>query len=159
MKRNPLFSEQEKEFEKTCGRRILAGKLIFLLGALAVLGALLYERALPASGSEGGGAAEFYLVTGAALMAASLVRIGRTRRYLLNPELGRAKCLAENDERNRLIGLRCWAFSGYAMFLLLYGGVLISGFINMTVAHVLMAVIAAYALLLGIFRILISRRM
>lgn len=92
-------------------------------------------------------------------MAASLVKIGRTRRYLLNPELGKGKWLEENDERNRLIGLRCWAFSGYALFLLLYAGILISGFMNMTVARVLMAVTVVFALLLGIFRVVISRNM
>lgn len=159
MKGNPVFSEQKRDFEKTCRRRILAGKMIFLAGALAVLAALLYERAAPLSHTAGKGTAEFYLVTGAALMAASLVKIGRTRRYLLNPELGKGKWLEENDERNRLIGLRCWAFSGYALFLLLYAGILISGFMNMTVARVLMAVTVVFALLLGIFRVVISRNM
>lgn len=160
MKQNSLFSGQEADFEKTCGKRILAGKLIFLLGALAILASVLYGRN-PALAARPGaaGIGEFYLVMGAALMAASLVRIARTRRYLRDPELKKKKFLEENDERNRLIGLKSWAFSGYAMYLLLYVGVLVSGFVNMTVARVLMAVTAAFALLLLTFRVVISRRM
>ena len=41
MKQNGLFSEQEREFEKRCRRRILAQKLLFLLGALAVFASLM----------------------------------------------------------------------------------------------------------------------
>ena len=102
---------------------------------------------------------EFYLVLGAALMAASLVQIYRTRRCLRDPELKKAKQLAESDERNRLIGLKCWAVSGYAMFLLLYLGVLVSGFVNMTVSRVLLATVAVFAVLLGVSRLVIGRRM
>ena len=162
MKQNGLFSEQEREFEKRCRRRILAQKLLFVLGALAVFASLMYEKWMPVLFLEPGGreyVTEFYLVLGAALMAASLVQIYRTRRCLRDPELKKAKQLAESDERNRLIGLKCWAVSGYAMFLLLYLGVLVSGFVSMTVSKVLLASVAVSAVLLGVSRLVIGRRM
>ena len=161
MKQNGLFSEQEREFEKRCRRRILVQKLLFLLGALAVFASLMYEKWMPVLFLEPGGreyVTEFYLVLGAALMAASLVQIYRTRRCLRDPELKKAKQLAESDERNRLIGLKCWAVSGYAMFLLLYLGVLVSGFVCMTVSTVLLATVAVFAVLLGVSSLVIGRR-
>ena len=55
MKQNGLFSEQEREFEKRCRRRILAQKLLFLLGALAVFASLMYEKWMPVLFLEPGG--------------------------------------------------------------------------------------------------------
>ena len=65
----------------------------------------------------------------------------------------------ECDERNRLLGLRSWAYSGYAMFLLLYLGFLASGFFDRTVMYVLAAVLAAQAALLLVFRLALGRVM
>ena len=45
------------------------------------------------------------------------------------------------------------------MFLLLYLGVLVSGFVNMTVSRVLLATVAVFAVLLGVSRLVIGRRM
>ncbi len=162
MKQNGLFSEQEREFEKRCRRRILVQKLLFLLGALAVFASLMYEKWMPVLYLEQGGreyVEEFYQVLGIALMAASLVQMYRTRRCLRDPELKKAKQLAENDERNRLIGLKAWAVSGYAMFLLLYLGVLVSGFVSATVSRVLLVTVAVFAAVLGISRLVIGRQM
>ena len=92
-------------------------------------------------------------------MAAGAVTAVRNLHYLRSPESRRKKEIYETDERNRLIGLRCWAYSGYAMFLLLYAGVLAAGFMSMTAVKVLLTVIALYAALLLIFRILLQRSM
>ena len=83
----------------------------------------------------------------------------RNRRYLSDPKLRREREVAENDERNRLLGLRCWAYAGYTMFLALYVGILVCGFVSVTTAKVLMVVSGVYALLLLLFRILLSRAM
>ena len=80
-------------------------------------------------------------------------------RYLKNPELLKKGQVAEDDERNRLLGLRCWAYTGYAMFLVLYVGMLIGGFISPTVVVVLQTVLAVYALLLLVFRTILARCM
>ena len=45
------------------------------------------------------------------------------------------------------------------MFLLLYLGVLVSGFVSMTVSKVLLATVAVFAVLLGVSRLVIGRRM
>ena len=65
----------------------------------------------------------------------------------------------ETDERNREIGLKCWAYSGYTMFLLLYIGILAGVFFNEMIAQVLLVVTAVYALLLFIFRRLLEKSM
>ena len=67
--------------------------------------------------------------------------------------------VAENDERNRLLGLRCWAYTGYTMFLLLYVGILVSGFVDRTAAMVLLTVTGVYALVLLVFRIFLQKVM
>ena len=96
---------------------------------------------------------------GIALIAAGGALIVKNMRYLKNPELLKKGQVAEDDERNRLLGLRCWAYTGYAMFLVLYVGMLIGGFISPTVVVVLQTVLAVYALLLLVFRTILARCM
>ncbi len=40
--------------------------------------------------------------------------------------------IREMDERVRTIGTRSWAYAGYSLFLLLYAGILVSGFVSIT---------------------------
>ena len=58
-----------------------------------------------------------------------------------------------------MLGLRCWAYTGYTMMLMLYIGVLVSGFISMTVAKTLIFVVALFAVLLLVFRGLLQKVM
>ena len=104
-------------------------------------------------------ASTFYMGTGIGLMTGGIISVMRNRRYLADPNRKRESAIAESDERNRLLGLRCWALAGYSMFLILYVGILISGFLNGTVTKVLLAVVAVYALLLGLFRFLLGKSM
>lgn len=76
-----------------------------------------------------------------------------------NPDLKRKQEIMETDERNRELGLRCWAYSGYTMFLLLYLGILAGGFVSMTMVCVLLTVLGVYGLLLIVFRMILQRRM
>ena len=80
-------------------------------------------------------------------------------RYLKDPELRKARKIYETDERNRLLGLRCWAYTGYTVMILLYIGILVSGFISLTVSRTLMAVIACYGVILVIFRRMLQKAM
>ena len=80
-------------------------------------------------------------------------------RYLKKPELKKKRKIYETDERNRMIGLRCWAYTGYTMMLGLYIGILAGGFISLTVLKTLLAVLAVYAVILGIFKIILQRVM
>lgn len=150
---NRLFSDGPIDFEKRCRTRILAGKGVILLGLLS-----LTVMAFGGKGAEEA-ASTFYMGTGIGLMTGGIISVMRNRRYLADPNRKRERAIAESDERNRLLGLRCWALAGYSMFLVLYVGILISGFLNGTVAKVLLAVVAVYALLLGLFRFLLGKSM
>ena len=148
MRLNTLFTEEPIDFESRCRTRIKVGLGIAVLGLLS-----LAVMAL------GGQDTAFYGSLGAGLMAGGILSVRRNRRYLKDPALRKRQEVAENDERNRLLGLRCWAYSGYTMFLLLYVGILVSGFVDRTAAMVLLTVIGVYALVLLVFRIFLQKVM
>lgn len=148
MRLNTLFTEEPIDFESRCRTRIKVGMGIAVLGLLS-----LAVMAL------GGQDTAFYGSLGAGLMAGGILSVRRNRRYLKDPALRKRQEVAENDERNRLLGLRCWAYSGYTMFLLLYVGILVSGFVDRTAAMVLLTVTGVYALVLLVFRIFLQKVM
>lgn len=148
MRLNTLFTEEPIDFESRCRTRIKVGLGIAVLGLLS-----LAVMAL------GGQDTAFYGSLGAGLMAGGILSVRRNRRYLKDPALRKQQEVAENDERNRLLGLRCWAYSGYTMFLLLYVGILVSGFVDRTAAMVLLTVTGVYALVLLVFRIFLQKVM
>jgi 1,4-alpha-glucan branching enzyme len=111
-----------------------------------------YKEIFNSDASEYGG-------TGFGLAASGVISIIRNLQYLRNPELKEKRRIYETDERNRMLGLRCWAYTGYTMMLMLYIGVLVSGFISMTVAKTLIFVAALFAVLLLVFRGLLQKVM
>lgn len=145
---NRLFAEESIDFEKRCRLRIRVGLGIAALGLLAA-----------AIAGFKGSYAPFYGSMGVGLMAGGLLSAKRNRGYLKNPALRKEREVVENDERNRLLGLRCWAYTGYTMFLLLYMGILVGGFINPAAATVLLVVTGIYGLLLLLFRLILARAM
>ena len=148
MRLNTLYTEEPIDFESRCRTRIKVGLGIAVLGLLS-----LAVMAL------GGQDTAFYGSLGAGLMAGGILSVRRNRRYLKDPALRKRQEVAENDERNRLLGLRCWAYSGYTMFLLLYVGILVSGFVDRTAAMVLLTVTGVYALVLLVFRVFLQKVM
>ncbi len=157
-----LFEERSVDFERICKTSIGIGIGVVFLGALAVLVVGLERGDLPILYLEEGVRAfmaNFYLWMGVGLMAGGLIKIARSRRLLKNPDLKRKQEIMETDERNRELGLRCWAYSGYTMFLLLYLGILAGGFVSMTMVCVLLTVLGVYGLLLIVFRMILQRRM
>lgn len=157
-----LFIDNPINFEKRCRSRIITGILFALLGAAALGMAFIskshvfvlylepgYREYIPG----------FYGGTGVGLMAAGIITVMRNMRYLKDPELRKARKIYETDERNRLLGLRCWAYTGYTVMILLYIGILVSGFISLTVSRTLMAVIACYGVILVIFRRMLQKAM
>ncbi len=159
---NQLMSGSPVDFEKRCRTRMKVGAGFVLLGAMTMGVTALQGGSLPARVLEAEAVefmAEYYAVLGIALIAAGGALIVKNMRYLKNPELLKKGQVAEDDERNRLLGLRCWAYTGYAMFLVLYVGMLIGGFISPTVVVVLQTVLAVYALLLLVFRTILARCM
>ena len=145
MKLKALFMEEPVDFEKRCRLRILVGKTAAVLGLLSVAAAWFY-------GNSGAVAGDSFIAGGAA-------SVWKNRRYLKDEAALKKRRVEECDERNRLLGLRSWAYSGYAMFLLLYLGFLASGFFDRTVMYVLAAVLAAQAGLLLVFRLALGRVM
>ena len=157
MKLKALFMEEPVDFEKRCRLRILVGKTAAVLGLLLVGGAWVFGN----SRTVGGGSVfqEFYTWIGIGFMVGGAASVWRNRRYLKDEAALKQRKVEECDERNRLLGLRSWAYSGYALFLLLYLGFLASGFFDRTVMYVLAAVLAVQAALLLVFRLALGRVM
>ncbi|RGY97823.1 hypothetical protein [Clostridium sp. AM58-1XD] len=159
---NQLFIENPINFERRCRSRIIIGILFALLGLVAVALSFVAGERMPVLYLEPGyrdAIPGFYSGTGVGLIAAGVITVLRNIRYLKDPELNKKRKIYETDERNRMLGLRCWAYTGYTMMITLYIGILVSGFISLTVLTVLMTVAAFYAVLLLIFRFLLQRAM
>lgn len=160
---NKLFSGSSMEFTKKCKMRIGFGVGFVFLGILALFAAFLYETKIPALYPGTPENQEFirgfYVGTGCGLIAASVITIIKNIRLLKNEELQKKRALYENDERNQLIGTKCWSYAGYSMFLFLYVGILISGYISMVVLKVLLCVLAVYGGLLLIFKLVLQKVM
>ena len=157
---NQLFAETPVDFEKRCKKRILIGVIFIVLGMITFLLPLIVR--IPVLYMERGyrdSVTGFYTGIGFGLLAGGIVAALRNLRYLKNPALRKAREIYETDERNRALGLRCWAYAGYTMFLALYIGVLVSGFISLTAMKILLIVAAVFALLLLFFRWLLQARM
>ena len=159
---NQLFIENPIDFEKRCRNRIVYGICFILLGAAAIgLSFAVGNHAMVMYLEQGykDFMPGFYGGTGFGLAAAGVITIMRNLKYLRNPELKEKRRIYETDERNRMLGLRCWAYTGYTMMLSLYIGILISGFISMTVTKTLISVAAFFAVLLLVFRRLLQKVM
>lgn len=159
---NQLFVDTPVDFERRCRNRIWISAGMVALGAVSLVLVLLTRGDFPVLYLEPGTRdfiPGFYTGLGCGLIGAGVITILKNMRYLKNPEAGKKRKITETDERNRMLGLRCWAYAGYTMFLLLYVGILIGGFVSVTVVKVLLAVGAVYGLLLLVFRLILQRCM
>ena len=147
-----IFGEESFDFEKICKIRIKVGMSLMLLGFLSITIAFIGQQ-------EGSDMRQMYTCLGIGLAAGGIGVAVKNRMILKNPDLKRTREIMEKDERNRARGLRCWACTGYTMFLLLYLGILAGGFLDEMIVHVLLVVEALYALLLLGFRLLLQRKM
>lgn len=150
-------------FIRRCRLRIGAGILAVLLGAAASGTAMagIYE-AFPLLCPEPQARSFlfcFYQGTGIGLILAGILQIVRNRSFLKNPKRMKKRKIREMDERVRTIGTRSWAYAGYSLFLLLYAGILVSGFVSITAVRLLLCVMAAFAALLGIWRVILGQKM
>lgn len=156
-----LFVENNINFDKRCKTRIVLGILFAVLGAAAVALSFMAPN-LPVLFLEPGyrdSITGFYLGTGCGLIGAGIMTAIKNIRYLKNPELKKKQKIYETDERNRMIGLRCWAYAGYTVMVGLYIGILVGGFISLTVLRTLLAVLGIYAAILLVFKILLQKTM
>lgn len=158
---NQLFVENSIDFEKRCRMRITLGFVMAVLGLIAIIIVIAADQ-LPVLFLEEGSRDfmdGFYVGVGGGLMGAGLVTAIKNIRYLKVPDIRKKQEIIETDERNRMLGLRCWAYAGYSFFLVLYIGMLVAGLISQTVLMVLLVVGAVYGVLLLIFRILLQKAM
>lgn len=101
----------------------------------------------------------YYLGLGISLIVASIITIIKNIRLLRNEKALQEREIYESDERNQMIGLKTWSYAGYAMFVILYIAILITGAINVTVMNTILAVLAAFALCIFIVRTILSKVM
>lgn len=146
-------NKTEKTIEKKIKTRIIYCVCLILLGAVAlILGTVSsVEISDYASG--------FYTGVGGGLIAAGIITIIRHIRTLKNKERLREKEVYEKDERNRMIGLKTWSYAGWIMFIALYVGMLIAGFISEIVLNTLLIVLAVYALCIFFARVYCEKTM
>ena len=159
---NNLFIDNPINFEKRCKTRIIASCLLLVLGAVTIALSFLAGDHIPVlymTADHYDFIPGFYMGTGFGLLFAAIATIIKNVRYLKKPDLKKEREIYETDERNRMLGLRCWAYTGYTMMLSLYIGILISGFISMTVTKTLISVAAFFAVLLLVFRRLLQKVM
>ncbi|MCI7796235.1 hypothetical protein [Porcincola intestinalis] len=155
-----LTGNGPEDFEKSYKIRAAAGLAVAVLGMIPLILSTLFESSFPIFLSDAASVdfiRGFYRGTGLGLAAAGIITCIQNFRYLKNKELFKKKSVEESDERNRLIGLRCWALAGYTMFLFLYLAMLAAGLYSVTVLKVLLAVTAAFAFLLLVYRIMLQR--
>lgn len=133
-----------KTVEKRIKNRIIYSVCLVVLGAASVIlgmgGFLPVELSDYLSG--------FYSGVGTGLIAAGIITIIRNIRTLKNKKLLKEKEIYENDERNKMIGLKTWSYTGYAMFIILYAGLLVAGFISELVLNTILVILGVYALCL-----------
>lgn len=136
------MSLQNINVEKKLKTRILYCVLLILLGIASLI--ISMGDVLPLKISEY--VTGFYTGIGFALIASGILTIVRNVRILKNPALLKERSIYENDERNRMIGLKTWSYAGYAMFILLYAGMLVAAFISELILNTLLVTLGVYAL-------------
>ena len=159
---NELFTEATINFEKRCRVRIVVSIGLAVLGLLSLALVALTKGTVPVVHLDEGTAdfvSGFYTGIGFGLVAAGSITIIQNVRYLKKADLKKQRQIYETDERNRMLGMRCWAYSGYAMFLILYVGMLVSGLFNVIIMKTLLAVMAVYGVLLLVFKEVLKRCM
>lgn len=162
MKLNKFFIESPINFDKKCKERIAVGIIFIVVGLISLMLAYLAGDRMLVMYLEPDThdfVPSFYTGIGCGWAAAGIVVLIKNIRYLKNEKLKKEREIYENDERNRMLGLRCWAYTGYVMLILFYIGILISGFINMTVLKTLLVVEVVYVVVLMLFRFILQKSM
>ena len=159
---NNLFIDSPINFEKKCKTRITASCFLMALGVITIALSFLAGDQIPVlymAADHYDFIPGFYMGTGFGLFFAAAATIIKNVRYLKKPEIRKEREIYETDERNRMLGLRSWAYAGYTMLLLLYIGILISGFISILILKTLLIILAVYVAVLFVFRMILQKTM
>lgn len=144
-----------KSIEKRIKLRMAYCALLIVLGIVS----LYVGTMVPLSTGNSEYSSGYYVGLGGALIAAAIITIIKNVRLLRNAEALKKREIYENDERNRMIGLKTWSYAGYAMFILLYASMLIAGAVDVVIMSTLLVVLAVFALCLFISRVVLTRLM
>ena len=159
---NNLFIDSPINFEKKCKTRITASCFLMALGVITIALSFLAGDQIPVlymAADHYDFIPGFYMGTGFGLFFAAAATIIKNVRYLKKPEIRKEREIYETDERNRMLGHRSWAYAGYTMLLLLYIGILISGFISILILKTLLIILAVYVVVLFVFRMILQKTM
>lgn len=161
--RESMKNNGQTRLVRRCRLRIFLGAAALILGVAAPTAALASSAGAspilylePESRSF---MTSFYYGTGLGLIIAGVLLILRNRSCLKDPERRRQQEIREFDERSQAIGTKSWAYAGYSLFILLYVMILLSGFVSVLMVKLLLCIMAAFAGLLIIWRMILSRRM
>ena len=116
----------EKSIEQKIKLRILYSIILLILGGVS----LYVGTCIPLASGNADYSSGYYVGLGCGLIAAAIITIIKNLRLLKNKEALKQREIYESDERNRMIGLKCWSYAGYAMFILLYIALLFAGAVN-----------------------------
>ncbi len=128
---------------------------------LAILGgASLYVGCfIPLASGNSDFSEGFYVGLGSALIVTAIIKIIQYIRLLKNKEALKKREIYEEDERNKMIGLKTWSYSGYVMFVLLYVGIIVAGIFNVVVMKTLLVVTGVYAICLFVSLNILQKKM
>ena len=144
-----------KSIEQNLKLRILFCVLLLFLGGVS----LYVGTCVPLASGNADYSSGFYVGLGCGLIAAAIITIIKNVRLLKNKEALKQREIYESDERNRMIGLKCWSYAGYAMFILLYIALLCAGTINVIVLNTLLVILAGFAICLFISKLILNKIM
>lgn len=141
-------SRTGRTIEKRIKFRICYAVILIILGIISIyVGNMVSLESGNSDFSSG-----FYNGVGFGLIAAAAITIIRNIRLLKNEEALNKRKIYEEDERNRLIGLKTWSYTGYAMFIILYIALIVAGAFNVVVMKTILVIIAAFGVCLVISR-------
>lgn len=146
-------SRAGKTIEKRMKLRIVYSVLLGILGVASIY----VGGFVPLASGNTDFSAGFYVGVGCGTVAAAVITIIKNIRLLKNAEALRKRDIFEADERNRLIGLKTWSYTGYAMFIILYVALLIAASVNVVIMKTILAVLGVYGLCLLITRKIVER--
>lgn len=157
--RESMKTNGQTRLVRRCRLRIFLGAAALILGAAALASSAGASPILYLEPESRSFMTSFYYGTGLGLIIAGVLLILRNRSYLKDPERRRQQEIREFDERSQAIGTKSWAYAGYSLFILLYVMILLSGFVSVLMVKLLLCIMAAFAGLLIIWRMILSRRM
>lgn len=148
-------SKAGKNITQKIKLRIMYAALLAILG----IASFYVSICIPLDSGNSDFSSGFYTGIGTGLIFASIISIFKNIRLLKNKDALKRREIYESDERNRMIGLKSWSYTGYAMFILLYAALLFAGAVNVLIMKTILAILAAFAVCLFISRCVLKKIM